>query len=140
MEELTGKLVAISPSLANDPLSKQGKIGIIAMADLKTDTVSVGFSSGEMGKYSSDALLVLKDKRDLYQDIMTGVSDMDSNTFKQLLDINMKQEHADYGHQLAAMNIALNSPEALKRSTVSLEHHLSINQGNEISHETSFER
>jgi len=140
MEELTGKLVAVNPMLANDPIFKQGQIGIIAMADLKTDTVSVGFSSGEMGKYSSDALLVLKDKRDLYQDIMTGVKDMDVDTFKQLLDINMKQEHANYIHQSAAMNIALSSPEVLKRSTVSLVEHLSINLSNDISHEPAFER
>ncbi|QPH38677.1 hypothetical protein [Pedobacter endophyticus] len=140
MEELTGKLVAISPALTNDPTFKQGQIGIIAMADLKSDTVSVGFSSGEMGRYSSDALLVLKDKRDLYQDIMIGVREMDGDTFKQLLDINMKQEHADYGHQSAALKIALSSPELLKRSTVSLGEHLSIKLGSDISHETAFER
>lgn len=140
MEELTGKLVAVNPSLANDPAFRQGQIGIIAMADLKSDTVSVGFSSGEMGRYSSDALLVLKDKRDLYHDIMTGVKDVDVDTFKQLLDINMKQEHPDYSQQSAAMNIALSSPEVLKRSTVSLEEHLSINLRNDINHESAFER
>jgi len=140
MEELTGKLVAISPSLANDPIFKQGQIGIIAIADLKTNTVIVGFSSGEMGRYSSNALLVLKDKRELYQDIMNGVKDMDVDTFKQLLDINMKQEHPDYSQQSAAMNIALSSPEVLKRSTVSLEEQLSINLRNDVSHETAFER
>jgi hypothetical protein len=140
MEELTGKLVAINPSLANDPSLRQGQIGMIAMADLRSDTISVGFSSGEMGRYSSDALLVLKDKKELYQDIMTGGRDMEGDTFKQLLDINMKQEHPDYGHQSAAMKIALSNPEALKRSTVSLEDHLSINQGNDVSHETAYER
>ncbi|KRT17730.1 hypothetical protein ASU31_00075 [Pedobacter ginsenosidimutans] len=140
MEELSGKLVAINPLLTNDPSFRQGQIGIIAMADLKFDTVSIGFSSGEMGKYSTDAVLVLKDKRDLYHDIMTGVGDMDRNTFKQLLDINMKQEHADYGHQSSAMKIALSNPEMLKRSTISLAEYLSINQVNDISHETAFKR
>lgn len=140
MQELTGKLVAINPSLSNDPSLRQGQIGIIAIADLSSDTISVGFSSGEMGKYSSDALLVLKDKRELYQDIMTGVKGMDSETFKHLLDINMKQEYADYGHQSAAMKIALSDPDVLKRSTVSLEHHLSISQEKDVIHETAFVR
>jgi len=140
MQQLTGKLVAISPSLTNDPSFRQGQIGIIAMADLKSDTISVGFSSGEMGKYSSDALLVLKDKRELYQDIMTGVKGMGSETFKDLLDINMKQEYADYGHQSAAMKIALSNPEVLKRSTVSLQEELSVNLDTNLSHETAFER
>ncbi|WP_316761985.1 hypothetical protein [Pedobacter aquatilis] len=140
MQELTGKLVAVNPSLTNDPASRQGQIGIIAMADLQSDTISVGFASGEMGKYSSDSLLLLKDKRELYQDIMTGVKTMDGNTFKLLLDINMKQEYSDYGHLSAAIKIALENPEALKWSTVSLNHHLSIDQNNERSHEPVFER
>lgn len=140
MEELTGKLVAVNPTLANDPIFKQGQIGIIAMADLESDTIQIGFSSGEMGTYPSDVLLVLKDKKDLYQDIMTGVKDMDGDTFKQLLDINMKQEHADYSHLSAAMKIALSNSEVLKRSTVSLDEHLSINLSNHISHEKAFER
>ena len=110
------------------------------MADLNSDTISVGFSSGQMGKYSSDSLVILKDKRELYQDIMNGVKGMDSETFKNLLDINMKQEYADYGHQSAAMKIALSNPELLKRSTVSLEHHLAISQEKEVNHETDFER
>lgn len=140
MEQLTGKLVAISPALANDPIFKQGQIGIIAMADLKSGTANVVFSSGELGRYSSDALLVLKDKRHLYQDIMTGVREMDGDTFRQLLDINMKQEHADYLHQSAAMKIALSNPEVLKHSTVSLEEHLSIDLGKDINHDKVFER
>ncbi|MFC4143528.1 hypothetical protein ACFSNA_02550 [Pedobacter mendelii] len=140
MQELTGKLVAINPSLTNDPAFRQGQIGIIAMADLKSDTISVGFACGEMGKYSSDAILILKDKRELYQDIMTGVKGMDSDTFKQLLDINMKQEYSDYGHLSAAMKIAVEHPEALKWSTVSLEDHLSVNPGINVRQETAFER
>jgi len=140
MQELTGKLVAINPSLSNDPSFRQGQIGIIAMSDLKSDTISVGFSSGEMGKYSSGALLVLKDKSELYQDIMTGVKGMDSDTFKQLLDINMKQEYADFSHLAAAMKIALENPDALRHSTISLEDHLSKSQANEVSYETAFER
>lgn len=140
MEELTGRLVVVHPELTVDPVSRQGQIGVIAMADLKSDTISVGFGGGLLGKYSTDALLVLRDKNELYQDIMTGVKEMDINTFKELLDINMKQEYSDYGHTSAALKIAIENPEVMKRSMISLEEHISRNQSIEISEDASLER
>lgn len=140
MEELTGRLVVVHPQLTVDPVSRQGHIGVIAMADLKSDTISVGFGAGSLGKYSTDALLVLKDKHELYQDIMTGVKDMDINTFKELLDINMKQEYSDYGHTSVALKIAVENPEVMKRSMISLEEHILRTQNTEISENTSLER
>lgn len=140
MEELTGQLVVVHPQLTTDPVSRQGRIGVIATADLKNDTISVGFGAGPLGRYSSDALLVLKNKNELYQDIMTGVKDMDAETFKDLLDINMKQERSDYGNVSGAMKIALENPEAMKRSMIFLEDYISRNQIIDVSEEVSFER
>jgi len=140
MEELTGQLVVVHPQLTTDPVSRQGQIGVIATADIKKDTISVGFGSGPIGKYSSDALLVLKDKNELYQDAMTGVKDMDAKTFHDLLELNMKQERSGYGNVSAAMKIALDSPEVMKRSMISLEDYISRNQIKDVSEEVSFER
>jgi len=140
MEELTGRLVVVHPQLTIDPFFRQGQIGVIAMADLKTDTISVGFGGGPLGKYSTDALFVLKDKNELYLDIMTGVKDMDIETFKDLLDINMKQEYSDYGHTAAALELALENPKVMKRSMISLEEHISRSQSIEIGDDASIER
>lgn len=140
MEELTGKLVVVHPQLTTDSVSRQGQIGVIATVDLKSDTIGVGFGAGPLGKYSSDALLVLKNKNELYQDIMTGIKEMDAETFKDLLDINMKQEYTDYGHTSAAMKIALENQEVMKRSMISLEDYISRNHNIDISEEVSFER
>ncbi len=140
MEELTGKLVVVHPSLTVDPVSRQGQIGVIAIADLKADTISVGFGEGALGKYSTDALLVLKGKNELYQDIMTGVKDMDTSTFKELLNINMKQEYPDYSHTFAALKIAVENPEVMKRSMISLEAYISRNHSIDIGEDASFVR
>ena len=105
-----------------------------------SNTISVGFGGGPLGKYSTDALFVLKDKNELYLDIMTGVKDMDIETFKDLLDINMKQEYSDYGHTSAALKIAVDNPEVMKRSMISLEEHISRNQSIEIGDDVSIER
>jgi hypothetical protein len=140
MEELTGQLVVVHPQLTTDPVSRQGQIGVIATVDIKNDTISVGFGGGPLGRYSSDALLVLKDKNELYQDIMTGVKDMDAKTFHDLLELNMKQERSGYGNVSAAMSIALENPEVMKRSMISLEDYISRNHNIDISEEVSFER
>lgn len=140
MEELTGKLVLVHPELTVDPVFRQGQIGVIAMADLKTDTISVGFGGGPLGKYSTDALFVLKNKNELYLNIMTGVKEMDIETFKDLLDINMKQEYSDYGHTSAALKIAAENPEVMKRSMISLEEYLSRSQSIEVGDDASIER
>lgn len=140
MEELTGQLVVVHPQLTTDPVSRQGQIGVIATADIKNDTISVGFGGGPIGRYSSDALLVLKDKNELYRDIMTGVKDMDAKTFHDLLELNMKQERSGYGNLSAAMSIALENPEVMKRSMISLEDYISRNHNINISEEVSFER
>jgi len=119
MEELTGRLVVVHPQLTIDPFFRQGQIGVIAMADLKNDTISVGFGGGPLVKYSSDALFVLKGKNELYRDIMTGVKEMNIETFMDLLDINMKQEYSDYVHTSAALKIAVENPEVMERSMIS---------------------
>lgn len=139
MEELTGRLVVVHPQLTIDPFFRQGQIGVIAMADLKNDTISVGFGGGPLGKYSSDALFVLKDKNELYRDIMTGVKEMNIETFMDLLDINMKQEYSDYGHTSAALKIAVENPEVMERSMISLEDYISRNQIIDVSEEVSYE-
>lgn len=140
MEELTGQLVVVHPQLTTDPVSRQGQIGVIATVDLKSDTIGVGFGAGPLGKYSSEALLVLKNKNELYQDVMTGVKEMDAKTFHDLLDLNMKQERSDYVNVSAAMKIALENPEVMKRSMISLEDYISRNHHINISEEVSFER
>lgn len=140
MEELTGKLVVVHPQLTTDPVSRQGQIGVIATVDLKSDTIGVGFGAGPLGKYSSDALLVLKNKNELYQDAMTGVKDMDAKTFHDLLDLNMKQERSDYLNVSAAMKMAIENPEVMKRSMISLEDYISRNHNININEEVSFER
>lgn len=140
MEELTGRLVAVHPQLTTDPVSRQGQIGVIATLDLKNDTIGVGFGGGPLGRYSSDALLVLKDKNELYQDIMTGVKDMDAKTFHDLLELNIKQGRSGFDNVSAAMTIALEDPEVMKRSMISLEDYISRNQIIDVSEDVSFER
>ncbi|WP_431293347.1 hypothetical protein [Pedobacter sp. P26] len=134
MEDLTGTLVAVHPQLTTDPVSRQGQIGMVVAADLKNDTISVGFGSPELGHYSSDALLVLKEKNQLYQDALLGHKELGPEVFKQLLFVNMIQDNRpDHKNMIQAMEMAISSEKMMQASTVSLESRLAldISQGQE---------
>jgi len=128
MEELTGTLVVVHPELTTDPVERQGQIGIIALADLDKDLITVGFGGSPLGKYSSDALLLLKPKQELYLDIMSKVKEMDVETFKTLLEINMKQEYPTHKNISDALQLAISNPQVMEYSMISLEDHLSISR------------
>lgn len=132
MDELTGTIVAVHPELTTDPVSRQGQIGMVVAADLKNDTISVGFGSPELGHYSADALLVLKDKNQLYKDALLGHKELGPEVFKQMLLINMIQDNRpDHKNMTQAMEMAISSEKVRNASTVSLESALRL----DISHQ-----
>ncbi|PWS32674.1 hypothetical protein [Pedobacter paludis] len=131
MEQLTGTIVAVHPELTTDPVSRQGQIGMVVAADLKNDTISVGFGSPELGHYSSDALLVLKEKNQLYQDALLGHKELGPEVFKQMLFVNMIQDNRpDHKNMVQAMEMAISSETMMKASTVSLESMLALDISN----------
>jgi hypothetical protein len=52
--------VLVNHQLTDDPVYRQGEIGVITAAILNTDEFFVGFDDGQVGLYSADALLLLK--------------------------------------------------------------------------------
>ncbi|MFF5380441.1 hypothetical protein [Pedobacter suwonensis] len=140
MEELTGQLVLVHPDLIQDPVSRQGQVGVIAMADLKSDTITVGFGGSPLGRYSADALLVLKEKNELYRDIMHDPKSLEADTFKQLLKINMLQENPGYGNISDALKIVAGQKELIEHSMISLENHIAKHYGMDTSAQASMGR
>jgi hypothetical protein len=128
MEELTGQLVLVHPELTQDPVSRQGQIGVIATADLKSDTITVGFGSIPLGKYATDALLVLKEKNALFDYIMNHPLQLDKDSFQQLFRINMLQEQGTYASISKALQMVAAEPSLVKHSMISLEDQLSQHQ------------
>lgn len=140
MEQLFGKLVVVDPRLENDVSSRQGHIGIILASQQGTDRITVGFDKGATADYSSNSLLVLKDKNELYQHILTGARDVDRETFKQLMQINMHQDYANDAHTKLALTMAAINPEVTGRSMVTLNEHMTRNQSVETGFVAYVER
>jgi hypothetical protein len=126
MEELTGNLVMVHPKLTNDPVQRQGQLGVITSADLAKDEIYVGFGSSPLGLYSSDALLVLKPNNELYEGILTHIKEMDTPDFKTLMEITLLQEKNSVNYLRDALELAATNERTLEYSTVTLQNNLRL--------------
>jgi len=126
MKELTGNLVMVHPKLSDDPVQRQGQVGIITSADLIKDEIYVGFGNSPLCLYSTDALLVLKPHHELYKDILTHIKEMDTPDFKTLMEITLLQEKSSVNYLRDAMELAATNERTLAYSTVSLQDKLGL--------------
>lgn len=128
MEELTGHLVMVHPDLTNDPVNRQGEIGIITSANLEKDEIYVGFGTNKLGLYSTDALLVLKPHQELYRALLTQARDLEAPDFKMLMEISLLQEKGSVSHLRDAMELASSNGQTLAFSTISLQDKLGLSR------------
>ncbi|MGM9478055.1 hypothetical protein ACS5PU_16630 [Pedobacter sp. GSP4] len=126
MQNLTGSLVLVNPELTSDPVSRQGHVGVIVGADLKSDSIAVGFGTSKLGVYSSDALMVLKDHSKLWEIAMNNHKQMEPDTYKSLLVMSMDLYSGDLKRMANAIEMAKGSPELMEYSLISLEEKLTM--------------
>lgn len=128
MEDLTGTVVLVHPELTNDPVKRQGQVGMVASADLGQDEIYVGFGNGPIGLYSADALLVLKPHHEIYKDLLTHVQELAPQDYKAMLRISMLLESGSPKQLNDATELAMSSYQTLSRSTVTLQDKLKLNR------------
>lgn len=124
MQNLTGSLVLVHPELTSDPVSRQGHVGVIVGADLKSDSIAVSFGAAKLGVYSSDALMVLKDQSELWKIALNNYKDMGEDTFKSLLVMSMDAYSGDLNRMANALERSKGSQELMAYSLMSLEEKL----------------
>lgn len=141
-EELNGTYVLVNPGLSNDPVKRQGQIGMITYADTLNDDVYVSFEKGQQGLYSSDALLVMKKSNDVYQEAFQNVKLLDTADFKQMVQISFLQQSASRQDARSAIEMAAVNPVIRSFSMVSLKDQLGIaqNQAESYHHSGSIGR
>ncbi|MFD2964386.1 MULTISPECIES: hypothetical protein [Olivibacter] len=132
----------VHPKLENDPVQRQGQVGVITSADLVKDEIYVGFGNSPLGLYSTDALLVLKPHHVLYADILTHIKEMDTPDFKTLMEITILQEKNSVNYLRDAMELATTNERTLAYSTVSLQDKLGLvrEENREQQHTTGITR
>ncbi|WP_143014239.1 hypothetical protein [Mucilaginibacter pineti] len=123
---MRGTLALVHHELTDDPAKRQGQIGMITDIDLDQDDVFVSFEKGHQAKYSTDALLVLRNHKDVYRDLMSNATKMDSPDFKALFQLNLLQQSGSAKDLRSAMEIAQSNEKIRAYSMSSLEDKLGV--------------
>lgn len=129
-DDLTGTLVLVHPDLPDDPVNKQGQMGMIMFAEPEKDDIYVTFGKNERALYGSDALLVFKKPNDIYKEMMTNTKDIAIPDLKALYRIGNLLENGTSKGARDAMQLAVENPGILSRAMESLQSKLGLAIGN----------
>ncbi|WDF55896.1 hypothetical protein [Mucilaginibacter sp. KACC 22063] len=109
-DDLTGTLVLVHPELTDDPVNKQGQMGMIMFAEPEKDDIYVTFGKNERALYSSNALLVFKKPGDIYQELLVNTTNLAIPDFKALHRIGMLLNNGTSKGIKEAMQLAVENP------------------------------
>jgi len=108
-DNLTGSLVLVHPAFEDDPLKKQGQIGILVYLR-ELHEMYVSFPRGGEGVYAWNNLLTLKDKQQVFDDLMKNGASMKPNDFKDMYKIMLLQDRGTNWSAIDALRIARDNP------------------------------
>jgi hypothetical protein len=123
MEDLTGTQVLVNPQLTSDAAQKQGHRGMITYADPAADDFVVSFGK-EQALYASDALLVMRQPREIFSDLQVDYKNFEKQELKDLYRIGMLLDSGRENDRRAAMDIVLANPKVQDFAMESLEKRL----------------
>jgi hypothetical protein len=109
-DDLTGTLVLVHPELPEDPVNKQGQMGMIMFAEPEKDDIYVTFGNNERALYGSDALLVFKKPGKIYQELLVNTKNIAIPDFKALHRIGMLLDNGTSKGAKEAMQLAVENP------------------------------
>lgn len=134
-DDLTGTLVLVHPNLTDDPVNKQGQMGMIMFAEPEKDDIYVTFGKNERALYSTDALLVFKKPNEIYQQLMTNVKDIPVADLKALYRIGMLLDNGTSKGAREAMQLAVDNLGILNKAMETLQSKLGLDIGNPVEQE-----
>lgn len=131
-ETITGWLVLVHPEAKNDPVEKQGHVGVLTYARDASENY-VSFPKGGESVYLAKDLMLLKPKEEIMKELLQNGSKMPLNDFKAMYKIMMRQDMGTSSDLFNALEIARDHPgiwdktlEAVNRSEkIELENTLS---------------
>jgi len=112
---LAGALVLVHPKLENDRLNKQGRVGILLYASSDKENF-VKFPGGSQSVYPASGLLLLKDKKQIVDEVMNRASEMTTPEFKAMYKIMLLQDRGNSSDLLNALEIARDNPSIWEKS------------------------
>jgi hypothetical protein len=113
--------VLVNPGLIDDPAQKQGKIGVITAAILNTDDFYVGFDDKQVGLYSADALLLLKQPENIYEYLRDQALSLSTDDFRDLKNVALLLDHGTTKHQQTALKLLQKNESIIGAATIGLD-------------------
>jgi hypothetical protein len=108
-KELLGVLVVVHPDFKNDPIKKQGHVGVVTFPHNDAE-IYVKFLGGAESKYSGENLFKLKDKQHVLDELMNNGPAMKTDDFKALYKIMLLQDRGTSKGLFDALEIARDNP------------------------------
>jgi hypothetical protein len=125
-DDLTGTLVLVHPELPEDPVNKQGQMGMIMFAEPEKDDFYVTFGKNERALYSGDSLLVFKKPGEIYKGLMSDTKNLSIPDFKALHRIGMLLDNGTSQGSKDAMKLAAENPGVHSRAMETLQSKLGL--------------
>ena len=111
----------VHPTLAHDPMDKQGEVGTISHIIQELDEIYVHFPTGQLGLYSSDALLMLIPGPFIIDKLRSEHPGLQPADLLAILEIYLLQSTGELKFQQMAMQIALSNAQLFFATVVSLK-------------------
>lgn len=108
-QTLAGTLVLVQPDLENDPDTHRGQIGVLTYARSETENY-VRFPEGGEAYYPAVQVMMLKDKKDVFNDLTNNGSSMPIDDFKAMYKIMLLQDRGTSQALYSALAIANDNP------------------------------
>ncbi|WDF77035.1 hypothetical protein PQ469_24435 [Mucilaginibacter sp. KACC 22773] len=111
---LAGTLVLVQPDLENDTGRNKGQIGVLTYARSETENY-VRFPEGGEAYYPAPQVLMLKDKKQVFDDLTNNGSSMPLDDFKAMYKIMLLQDRGTSQALYAALALANDHPGVQER-------------------------
>lgn len=139
MKDSVGIAVMVHHDLTQDPLNKQGQLGIITHIVDADRVAYVRFNNNVIGLYSTDALLMLIPPELVVDKLRSDVVEMDMDVTDVLDILEMYQQHAEGtpAAQQGALDWAMTHAQISKAIVFSVEDWLEYQHNRLDTHQKS---
>ncbi|MDN3586169.1 hypothetical protein QWY86_05795 [Pedobacter aquatilis] len=125
MENIIGSVAMVRDRI--DEYLSLMRIGVVSSVDDNSLFAQLTFSDLSQARFASKEIYVLKDKAELYTQLLSGAAKVSLTDFKLLFQVNMLQDRGDASSLIQACQLLKSSPTSIFLATDKLSTRLEMN-------------
>ena len=110
----------VSPTYNDEVIGKSGEIGLLIAGYELEDTFFLRFEDGQLGDYPAQALIALRQPREIYDHLEWNSQELQKADFRALHNIAILLEYGNLSSQKKAFMLAKANPVILEAGTIRL--------------------